>query len=215
MIRHPKKLIVIGDSAVYGWGDSDGGGWCERLRRHWMKLPNSPIVYSLGIRGDGLEKVAKRWHQEWQCRGELRRSVPNGLLLSIGLNDTAKIGRQDGRPQLSSEAFKFGLERLLTQIKNQTTVMMIGLTAVNERAMPFSECLWYSNEACSIYEREIEETCLQLDIPFLPIHKTMMTNPKSQQWIQADGIHLNSEGHEWLFQKIMAWPSLIKWGHLE
>ena len=68
-----KKLIVIGDSGVYGWGDREGGGWCERLRCQWMSLPDAPVVYPLGIRGDGLESVAKRWLNEWQSRGELRR----------------------------------------------------------------------------------------------------------------------------------------------
>ena len=93
MSVHLKQLIVIGDSCVYGWGDSEGGGWCERLRQRWMMLPEAPVIYPLGIRGDGLEKVSQRWHTEWQCRGELRRKIPDGLLLSIGLNDTAKIGR--------------------------------------------------------------------------------------------------------------------------
>ena len=31
MISLPKQLVVIGDSSVYGWGDNEGGGWCERL----------------------------------------------------------------------------------------------------------------------------------------------------------------------------------------
>ena len=45
--------------------------------------------------------------------------MPDGLLLTVGLNDTANIGRQDGRPQLSPEAFQFGLERLLSDIKKK------------------------------------------------------------------------------------------------
>ncbi|HGY5536231.1 MAG TPA: arylesterase, partial [Prochlorococcus sp.] len=55
-----KKLIVIGDSGVYGWGDREAGGWCERLRCHWMSDPGAPVVYTLGVRGDGLESVARR-----------------------------------------------------------------------------------------------------------------------------------------------------------
>ena len=37
MISLPKQLVVIGDSSVYGWGDNEGGGWCERLRKDWCK----------------------------------------------------------------------------------------------------------------------------------------------------------------------------------
>ncbi len=211
MNKPPKKLIVIGDSSVYGWGDIQGGGWCERLRREWMRVEGAPIVYPLGIRGDGLEKVAKRWYQEWQCRGELRRQLPCALLLTIGINDTAKIGRQDGRPQLSPEGFKFGLERLLKEIKKETTVMVMGLTAVNEKEMPFADCLWYSNKACAIYERQIEESCLELDIPFLPIYESIKKEPGWEKFICSDGIHLNSLGHEWVFKRVSNWSSMRRW----
>ena len=71
---------------------------------HWMSSQENPVLYPLGIRGDGLEKVAKRWYQEWECRGELRRNLPGGILLAVGINDTARIGREDGRPQLSTDA---------------------------------------------------------------------------------------------------------------
>ena len=210
----PRQLLIIGDSSVYGWGDPEGGGWCERLRKHWMTIPNAPVIYPLGIRGDGLEKVAKRWEQEWKCRGELRRKFPDGLILTIGLNDTARIGRQDGRPQLSPEAFKFGLERLLADIKKQTEVMVLGLTPVNEKAMPFSGCLWYSNSACSRYENQIEETCLELDVPFLPTHSAMINEKNFCNWIEKDGIHLKPEGHLWIYNKVSNWKSLLKWAKI-
>ena len=64
----PKKLVVLGDSGVQGWGDPLEGGWCERLRRHWMELPNGPVVYNLGVRGDGLERLSSRLKKEKQER---------------------------------------------------------------------------------------------------------------------------------------------------
>jgi hypothetical protein len=70
-----------------GWGDPLEGGWCERLRRHWMELPLGPVLYPLGVRGDGLERVAARLPAEVHCRGELRRQRPQGILLAVGLND--------------------------------------------------------------------------------------------------------------------------------
>ncbi len=215
MPENPKRLIIIGDSGVYGWGDRAEGGWCERLRRKWMSQPGAPIVYPLGVRGDGLEKVAQRWKNEWDCRGELRRQVPDGLLLSIGMNDTACVGRPDGRPQLTSEAFRFGLLQLLRQIKSQTKVMVMGLTPVDEAVMPFANCLWYSNKAGGVYEAQIEEACLELDIPFLPMHREMLSEPNWLRWLEPDGIHLNSDGHYWIFQKMMRWPYLLQWAELE
>ncbi len=214
MALAPQQLVIIGDSGVYGWGDRDGGGWSERLRKNWMILKEAPIIYSLGIRGDGLEKVAKRWKKEWGSRGELRRKVPDALLLSIGLNDTARIGRPDGRPQLSAEAYRFGLRQLLKEIKSETFTMMMGLTPVNEEYMPFADCLWYSNESIEIYEAQIEKACLDVGVPFLPLYQKMIREKDWQSWIEPDGIHLNSKGHEWIYKKISGWEPLKEWSKI-
>ena len=101
----PRKLLALGDSGIYGWGDPEGGGWVERLRRHWMGRDEAPVLYNLGVRGDGLERLSQRLVVEFQVRGELRRQVPQGLLLGIGLNDIARVGRPDGSLQLEAEAF--------------------------------------------------------------------------------------------------------------
>jgi len=76
VISLPKQLVVIGDSSVYGWGDNEGGGWCERLRKDWCNNQNGPVIYQLGVRGDGIEKVSSRWEKEWLSRGETRRNKP-------------------------------------------------------------------------------------------------------------------------------------------
>ena len=70
---HPKKVIAVGDSLIYGYGDSEGGGWVDRLRLGWMN-PEQPgaILYNLGVRGDGVVQVAKRLEREFSDRGELR-----------------------------------------------------------------------------------------------------------------------------------------------
>ncbi len=209
----PKKLIVIGDSGVLGWNDPVGGGWCERLRRDWMSKPNAPVIYPLGIRGDGLERVALRWKREWQVRGELRRKNPEGILLCIGLNDSARIGRIDGRPQLTMEAYRFGLKQLLKEMAKEAEVFVMGINPVIEKSMPYAGCLWFTNEAGSAYEAQIEAACLEADVPFMPIHKAMISSPHWQSLIELDGIHLNEEGHNWLYRKVLSWHSLNNWAN--
>ena len=134
----PRKLVVLGDSGVYGWGDPEHGGWCERLRRHWMGLPQGPVLYNLGVRGDGLERVAARLPAEVGCRGELRRQIPQGILLAVGLNDSARVGRSDGRHQLDPEGFLFGMQQLLRQAQAIAPVLVLGLTPVDEAVMPLA-----------------------------------------------------------------------------
>ncbi len=211
MNKLPKQLIVIGDSSVYGWGDTEYGGWCERLRKDWSKIKNGPIIYPLGVRGDGIEKVAQRWEKEWLNRGETRRNKPKGILLNVGLNDTARIGQINGRPQLEIDGFEYGFDRLINDMKSKTDIFVLGLSPVDERKMPFGGCLWYSNEYCNSYEKRMEEVCLNQDVPFLSTFKEMHSDIRSKNWLSNDGIHLNSDGHLWIYQRLKSWEVLKNW----
>lgn len=211
----PRKLIVLGDSGVYGWGDPEEGGWCERLRRHWMGLPAAPVLYPLGVRGDGLERVAARWRQEVSCRGELRRQLPQGVLLSLGLNDSARVGRADGRPQLDADGFLFGLQQLIGQIRPLAPVLVLGLTPVDEQAMPFADVLWYGLEQVRHYEGLLEEACLEADVPFLPLLNSLLDDPAWPGWLGTDGVHLNSDGHRQVYERVRHWPALLRWADLQ
>ncbi len=211
----PRKLIVLGDSGVYGWGDPEEGGWCERLRRHWMGLPGGPVLYGLGVRGDGLERVRARLPQEVSGRGELRRQLPQGILLAVGLNDTARVGRPDGRHQLAPDAFLFGLQELLSQARALAPTMLLGLTPVLEEAMPFAEILWYQLETIRHYEALLEEAAQEADVPFLPLLESFMQEPHWQNWLCSDGLHLNSDGHAHVAARLKHWPALLQWAELE
>lgn len=210
----PKKLAVVGDSGVFGWGDAEEGGWCERLRRHWMGLPAGPVLYNLGVRGDGLERVAARLHGEVNARGELRRQIPQGILLAVGLNDTARVGRPDGRPQLAPEAFLFGLQQLLREARGLAPLFVLGLTPVLEEAMPFADVLWYSLADVRLYEGLLEEACMEADVPFLPMVEAFLEEPRWPQWLAVDGLHCNSAGHRFLFERVRRWSALSDWAGL-
>lgn len=211
----PRKLIVLGDSGVYGWGDPEEGGWCERLRRHWMALPDGPVLYPLGVRGDGLERVAARLEREVLCRGELRRQIPQGILLAVGLNDSARVGRPDGRPQLDAEGFLFGLQQLLLQARRMAPVLVLGLTPVDEAVMPYAEVLWYGLEQVRRYEGLLEEACLEADVPFLPLLNNLLDDPAWPGWLGPDGVHLNGDGHRQVYERVRHWPALLRWADLQ
>ncbi|MEB3172843.1 MAG: GDSL-type esterase/lipase family protein [Cyanobacteriota bacterium] len=211
----PKKLIALGDSGVYGWGDPLEGGWCERLRRHWMELPGGPVLYNLGVRGDGLERLSARLEREVACRGELRRQQPQGMVLGIGLNDCARVGRRDGRHQLDPEGFLFGLEQLLPLARQIAPVFVIGLTPVLEESMPYAEVLWYQLDDIRRYERLLEAACLEADVSFLPLLESLLADPDWPRWLSNDGLHLNSDGHRQIYERLRHWPALLQWADLE
>ena len=211
MTKLPKQLIVLGDSSVYGWGDEVGGGWCETLRKDWSRKLSNPVIYKLGIRGDGLEKISLRWEKEWSARGETRRNFPEAILLSVGLNDTARIGSKEGRHQLDIEAFEYAFNSLIHNMRSKTKVFIMGLTPVLESKMPFAGCLWYSNEYCQKYERRMEEVCINQDVPFLSIYNVISNDKRILHWFTEDGIHMNSKGHLWIYQRLKSWDPLNQW----
>jgi lysophospholipase L1-like esterase len=211
----PPKLIVLGDSGVFGWGDGDQGGWCERLRRHWMDTPAAPVVYNLGVRGDGLERLAARLPAEVQCRGELRRQLPQGILLGIGLNDSARVGRPDGRHQLAPEGFLHGLQQLLPLARSLAPTFVLGLTPVDAEAMPFAGVLWYDLAAVRRYEALLQEACQEADVPFLPLLDTMLAERHWLRLLCSDGLHLNEAGHALVYERVRQWPALLRWAGLE
>jgi len=173
------------------------------------------VLYNLGVRGDGLERVAARLPAEVEARGELRRQRPQGILLAVGLNDTARVGRADGRHQLDPDGFLFGLSQLLPQARGIAPVLVLGLTPVLEEAMPFADVLWYDNATVRHYEGLLEEACLEADVPFLPLMESLQEEPAWRRWLCTDGIHLNGEGHAWVYKRLQRWPALLRWAGLE
>jgi lysophospholipase L1-like esterase len=180
-----------------------------------MGLPDGPVLYNLGVRGDGLERLAARLHGEVGSRGELRRQAPQGIVISVGLNDTARVGRPDGRHQLAPEAFLFGLQQLLREAVRLAPVLVIGLTPVDEAVMPFAGCLWYQLAVVHQYERLLEEACLEADVPFLPLLEPLLQDPHWSRLLTADGLHLNADGHDRVYERVRQWPALLAWAGLE
>ncbi|WP_438822824.1 hypothetical protein [Planktothrix pseudagardhii] len=73
----PMRIVALGDSLIYGFGDPVGGGWVERLRRLWMS-PNHPghALYNLGVRGNGVAKWCRSSFPTAGKRMESPRRIP-------------------------------------------------------------------------------------------------------------------------------------------
>jgi len=161
-VIQPLKIVALGDSLVYGFGDPEGGGWVERLRRSWM-LPDSPghVLYNLGVRGDRTIQVAQRLEVEFRHRGELRNRVPDLIILSVGLNDSARVGRLNGKNYTEFELFLAEITALLEQAQQLCPVLFVGMVPVNEAYMPFLDCLYYNHADQHRYKEATRLICQQ------------------------------------------------------
>lgn len=208
------RIVALGDSLIYGFGDPEGGGWVERLRRHWM-TPESPshALYSLGVRGDRVRQVEQRLEGEFRNRGELRHRVPDIIILSVGLNDSARLGRLDGKNFTDFDEFQGDLANLLDQAQQLCPVLFVGMTPVNESKMPFSNCLYYNHADQFRYKEATRLACEARQIPYLDIFGQWMM--RGEVWWRArltqDGLHPNSAGYAALLQDFINWEAVRDW----
>ncbi len=207
----PKKIVALGDSLVYGFGDPEGGGWVERLRRSWMS-PDSAghIVYNLGVRGDRTQQVAQRLEIEFRHRGELRNRVPDLIILSVGVNDSARLARPNGRNYTDFAVFESEIASLLQQAQQLCPVLFVGMVPVDEDKMPFLDCLYYNHADQYRYKEATRIACAKRRIPYLDIFERWMG--RSENWrrkrVSQDGLHPNTLGYQALLEDVMNWEAI-------
>jgi lysophospholipase L1-like esterase len=201
----------VGDSLIYGYGDAEGGGWVERLRRSWM-ADNGPghTLYNLGVRGDGVMQVLQRLEVEFRHRGELRNRVPDGMILSVGLNDSACVSRPQGRNFTDFEQFQSAIAQLLDCAQQLCPVWFVGMVPVNESKMPFLDCLYYNHIQQYRYKEATRLACQVRGIPYLDLFDSWQS--RGTTWYQsrlgADGLHPNTQGYRTILQEILAWEPI-------
>ncbi|MGD1852177.1 MAG: GDSL-type esterase/lipase family protein [Cyanophyceae cyanobacterium] len=210
-VNQPLKIIAIGDSIVYGYGDISGGGWVERLRRQWMH-PNSSgnVLYNLGVRGDKVDQVAARLEMEFRGRGELRNQAPDRLILSVGTNDSPRVGRAQGKPMTLPCEFQGAMASLLETASRLCPVYFVGMVPVVPTQMPFMDCLYYSHADQFAYKEITRELCAQRHIPYLDVFDLWMG--RGAHWLEhrmgPDGLHPNDAGYESLWQDVNGWEAI-------
>lgn len=91
-----------------------------------MGNPQGHVLYNLGVRGDTVKLVGDRLGAEYQQRGELRNKQPDLILLSVGVNDSPRLGRPDGKSFTDFDLFQSQLDNLLAQAQQLCPVIFIG-----------------------------------------------------------------------------------------
>jgi hypothetical protein len=56
---------------------------------------------------------------------------------------------------------------------------------------------------------------MEANVPFLPVLRPFLEQPHWSRWLAEDGLHCNSEGHGFLFERVRRWPALLGWAGLE
>ncbi|ARV61186.1 G-D-S-L family lipolytic protein [Nostocales cyanobacterium HT-58-2] len=210
----PLRIVALGDSLIYGFGDPDGGGWIERLRRGWMLSDSAGhVLYNLGVRGDRIQQVAERLEVEFRHRGELRNQVPDLIILSVGVNDSARLGRLDGRNYTDFAVFESQIASLLDRAQQLCPVLFIGMVPVDEAKMPFLDCLYYNHSDQYRYKEATRVACTARRIPYLDIFQKWMDHGETWRLkrLSQDGLHPNTLGYQTLLEDVMNWEAFASY----
>ncbi|VXD25313.1 G-D-S-L family lipolytic protein [Planktothrix serta PCC 8927] len=212
----PMRIVALGDSLIYGFGDPVGGGWVERLRRQWMSPGyTGHALYNLGVRGNGVAQVSQRVEKEWLRRGELRNRQPELMILSVGVNDSPRLGRANGRGFTEFEQFHTQLNHLLDLAGSLCPVLFIGMVPVDESKMPFLDCFYYNHADQYRYKQATKLACEQRQIPYLDIFDLWLR--RGEHWRQlhlsTDGLHPNVRGYQALLHDILNWEPMYHLHH--
>ena len=209
--HQPLRVTAFGDSLIYGYGDPINGGWVEQLRRHWMGTEIGHILYNLGVRGDTAAQVNQRLEQEFLLRGELRNKLPDLIILSVGVNDSARVGKRDSNRSMTDyDRFTLEIVNLLEKAQALCPVIFVGMVPVDESKMPFLDCLHFNHEDQFRYKEFTKSACQMRDIPYLDIFD--LWQERGQTWMSdrlcQDGLHPNTHGYLALLEDISNWQPL-------
>lgn len=209
---HPLKITAFGDSLVYGYGDPLHGGWAELLRRRWMGSENGHILYNLGVRGDTTAQVNQRLEQEFLLRGELRNRVPDLLILSVGVNDSPRLGKRDSKSMTAFDRFTLEMANLLDKAQSLCPVMFVGMVPVDESKMPFLDCFYFNHGDQFRYKEFTKSACQSRDIPYLDLFD--LWQGRGTDWCSDrlcdDGLHPNPDGYRAIYEDICHWQPLMQ-----
>ncbi|OGG91925.1 hypothetical protein A3H03_01055 [Candidatus Kuenenbacteria bacterium RIFCSPLOWO2_12_FULL_42_13] len=201
LLRDINKILIFGDSIVYGKWDSEGG-WAARLRRYIDEKYNfnddkNIQVYNFGIPGEVARRMVKRVESELIfCKTEPHDRFL--VIFAVGANDSCPNNWMT-KQQTTESDFKSSLRKLIgIGKKHQCRIVFVGLTPVNPAK---SKGLLFTNEQVSRYDRYISEICVENKIKRLDLFRSLMKLNFPE--VLIDAVHPDSSGHKILAERIV------------
>ena len=187
-----KKIVILGDSIVWGAADLQKGGWPNRLISYFRKNKSAVKIYSKGIIGNDTGKLINDFDEE------VKNQNPDVIIFAIGIND-AQI--TNGQSRISLKQFEQDLILLISMAKKfAPKVIFIGLSRVSDRS---SKSVWwsrdksYDNNVIEKYDSELKMIAGKHSCDYIPVSDIFENDE-----LLWDGIHPNSKGHQKMSERI-------------
>lgn len=194
-ITQGKRIVVLGDSYVRNhrrpWSESWHSMAAEKLGMYYLNFGRNGSSIAFDRTKDGFGPAMTERYLTMPREADY-------ILLIAGHNDAEIVGRDASK----MDAFKAGLERLLSGLKKRYPAVKIGYVLPWHVDRPgFSEVI-----------AEIEQCCAKYSIPVFDPGKECSINVNDAEfrakYFQNKGVndtaHLNAEGHALIVDKGIA-----------
>lgn len=146
---------------------------------NWQKRFPEYRITNLGISGEPVESLLGR-------RDRVRASIdnPDFIFLMTGINNIA-MEQYD-----ITDPYREIVRNLSTWYKKSKVVIQSILPVALE---------WISNNAIKETNRHLEQIAREFSVEYLDVYSLFIDskgNPKSEYYLQDDGVHLSSKGYD-------------------
>lgn len=201
------RVLIFGDSLVYGAWDSQGG-WCDRLKRRLHKFTLDAQnevkfqVLNLGIGGNTSQALLTRFESEILAR--YRPDWPAVIIIAVGANDTRYV--EEERPVVLKEVYRQNLKKLIEIARKHTNqILLVGISPVANDIQPFKQTL-VSNSLLKAYDEIMSQVAEEVGVQKVSVMEELQA---AKLPVHArDGVHLNDAGHEMV--ESMVWGKVKK-----
>ncbi|WP_444903353.1 GDSL-type esterase/lipase family protein [Microbulbifer sp. CnH-101-E] len=191
--RVPKKIAFIGSSSIYGRGDTELGGFVQRIRFRFEPLNPKNLVYALGIFGENVVSLTQRVSLELSVRR------PHLIGLYPGFNDICRIGGAEAQNTVTLDFFRQAMLELL-QASNSIapSFVMTGIPFDEQRTTPYrdSDSYFFRKDA-QLYSQVVREVAFNEGVPVLDF-ESLWCALEIIPLLSEDGLHANPAGHQLL-----------------
>ncbi len=199
------RILIFGDSIVWGAEDEKGGGWADRLKQFLMadesRTGRYNPVYNLGVSGNRVTDLLARF--EVEAKPRIRENQETLVIFSIGTNDSALLNAEK---QLWTpfDEFQTSLRPLVEMARKITpNVIFLSLLPCEDKKLdpaPFAPEMSYKSENIQRYNSAINNFCEGEGIGFVNLFAVFSERNYSE--FLSDGLHPNSDGHTLIFDEV-------------
>lgn len=211
------QIFFIGASAVYGVGGDKGGvADLTKIEIHQKMYGSGGIgeengheIYNLAVPGATSANIIERLDRGVKSRNKGRNVI---TLFSGGSNDTKNLS--DPSDTSKDSQYRQNAMTIIQKLKEiSDQVIIFGLTPVDEtktnpRVHADGTKVYFFNENRKRLESILMEVAKENSLQAIPLFDDAMQNHWINNCLYADGLHPNTAGHQWIYDRIK--PTLWK-----